>query len=70
MKTIIAMAAFISLSANAFDLEIGAGQTQWSKPPNSQYWQQEFPHTFDLLSPAYYVGVTDASSHKPTWFNG
>lgn len=71
MKTIIAIfAALLMFPAQALDFEIGAGQTQWSKPPNSQYWQQEFPHTFDLLSPAYYIGVTDASSHKPVWFNG
>lgn len=70
MKTIIGIVtALLMFPAQAWDFEIGAGQTQWNKPPNSQYWQQEFPHTFDLLSPAYYIGVTDASSHKPAWFN-
>lgn len=58
-RTLIAIAAFVSLSANALDFEIGAGQTRWSKTPNTQYWQQEFPNNWDLLSAAYYVGVTD-----------
>lgn len=60
MKAIIAAVFYLlALPALAIDFEIGAGQTQWTKPPNSQYWQQEFPNTFDLNSPAYYVGVTD-----------
>lgn len=59
MKLIAIIFCLLSIPAWAFDYEIGAGQTQWSKPPNSQYWQQEFPNAWDLLSPAYYVGGTD-----------
>lgn len=69
-RAIIFMAALVALPASALDLEIGAGQTRWSKTPNTQYWQQEFPNSWDLLSAAYYVGVTDTSSHTPAWFNG
>lgn len=70
MKQFLAlvMLAF-SLSGNATQLELGLGQTQWSKPPVTQYWQNGFENSFDLLSPAMYAGVTDISSHKPQWFN-
>jgi hypothetical protein len=72
MKQLLLMALMLTgLKVQALDLELGAGQTQWSKPPNSQYWQQEFPHTFDLISPAYYVGVTDylARGTSSAWYD-
>lgn len=50
--------SFLATAANALDFEVGLGQAQHSKPPNTQYWQQEFPNTWDLTSPAYYVGIS------------
>jgi hypothetical protein len=70
MKHILAIVLVLfAMSAQAMNLEIGAGQTRYSKPPNSQYYQQEFPHDFDLIGAAYYIGVTDVKSHHPAWFN-
>lgn len=71
MKTFFALiVALFVMPSHALDLELGLGQTQWSKPPQTQYWQNGFDNAWDLRSPAFYIGVTDATSHKPAWFNG
>lgn len=69
-RAALALAAVLALPASALDIEIGGGQTKWSKPPQTQYWQNGFDNAWDLRSPAIYVGITDASSHSPAWFNG
>lgn len=55
--------------AGAVEWEIGAGQTRSSEAPDSQYVQKTFPHARDLIGAAYYIGVTEAFSHSPQWFN-
>lgn len=72
MKKLLIIVAILwaPISAMAVNWEIGGGVTQYSKPPNSQYWQQEFQNDWNLVGHSYYIGVTDTKSHKSEWFNG
>lgn len=69
MIRFIILLAF-SLNAMAFNVEFGGGQARSSSAPDSQYVQEKFSHARDLISPVYYLGLTEAFSHAPKWFNG
>lgn len=70
MKTIFALIlALFIMPSHALDMELGLGQTRSSPAPDSQYVQKTFPHARDLIGAAYYIGVTQAFSHSPQWFN-
>lgn len=68
MKIILAIIfAAISLPALAIDFEFGIGNTTFSKPPNTIWYQQEFHHTFDLNSGSYSIGVSDYLTQSMRW---
>lgn len=68
MKYIVAfILSASSWLAHALDYEISAGHTTFQKPPNTIWYQREFPHIFDLNSGSYSVGVSDYMTSTIRW---
>ena len=68
MKFLIAIVlAFVGISAEAVEVEASIGSTVFTKPSNTIWYQQEFPHQFDLQSVSYSIGVTDYLTSSTRW---
>jgi hypothetical protein len=43
--------------AKGAEIEVGAGETVFGHQPNEIYWEQGYPHTFDLRSASVSIGL-------------
>lgn len=68
MKFLIALAVFFGLhTAHALDFEAGVGATQAQPVGNGGWYQDGFPHTLNLRSRTFMLGVTDDIAPGWAW---
>ena len=58
MKIILLIIALIALPLHAAELEIGTGLTKFGRSDNGTWWQAGNPHSLDLTSQSFKIGIT------------
>lgn len=66
-RILIVIGLSLSMSASAFQWEVGAGKSFASAQGDGVWYQQAFPHALDLREAAFKVGITGEVNRHLRW---